>query len=81
MKVVQLTTNSAGNVLALTDSGEIYCGFFVDKGQFSKPDFGWRKLPEIPKAAYEYPLMKEPTEKELETARDLAELAKGGAKS
>jgi len=78
MKVVQIIPNGNG-VMALTEDGKIYCGFFLEKGPFKKPEFGWRKLPTIIENAYTFRPVKEPTEKELaaaeKTSKALAEKA------
>jgi hypothetical protein len=70
MKVVQIVTTSKDQVIALTEGGEIFFGFFTDVPLFTKPAFMWRKLPVIPKGTYEYARGVEPTDEELKAAID-----------
>lgn len=68
MKIIQITTNAAGNIIALTDTGEIYCGFFSLKIMGDRPEFGWRKAPPILPETYQFKRFKEPSGLELADA-------------
>jgi hypothetical protein len=76
MKIKQIVCCNNTEIVALTETGELYCGFWVSKSTFDKPEFGWRKLPPIPKKAFQYSAMREPTVEELETARQSFESTK-----
>lgn len=58
--------------LALTNRGEVFQGFFINKGPYDRPEFGWRKLPSIPKDVLTYQHLKEPTLEDLNAAKNAA---------
>ncbi len=68
--MVQVIQGSEQNIIALTATGEIYNGYFVDNGLLRKPSFQWRRLPSPLKTEYELPQAKELTEKELSDMRE-----------
>ncbi len=67
MKVVQIVTGPHGNIIALTATGEVFNGNFIDRGHFQKPEFMWRKLPALENSQFTIPHAKEPTQDELDT--------------
>lgn len=70
MKITQITVNPAGNILALGDDGNLYCGYFVAGiDNLAKPTFQWRRMPPIPEDIYEYKFAEEPTASALSLAR------------
>lgn len=69
-KVIQVVANQANNIIALTEAGEIYIGFFANvKDPFEKPKFGWRRAPPIVDETYTYVREKEASLEQLEKDR------------
>lgn len=59
-------TPTAHGIYALTTNGDIFYGYFIDKGPFVKTGWQWRKVPTVSQLAYEYTTEAEPTQTELE---------------
>jgi hypothetical protein len=64
MKIKQVAIHPAGSLFALTETGELYCGFFSGLDSLDRPVFGWRKVPEIKSDAFEFKCFEEMTPEE-----------------
>lgn len=76
--VKQIIHNENGGVYALTESGDIFYGCFIQTraDQLTVPKFLWRRVPTIPDKLMTYDLQLEMTPMERAKAIKTAEKAK-----
>lgn len=61
MKIKQIAVTPSNEVVALTEGGDVYLGFFNAGDVPGQPHVGWRKFPPITEGGYEYKRYKELT--------------------
>lgn len=68
MKIIQISHNPQGNLIALSDDGIMYCGYFLQTHPMSKPVWSWREIPQPrPSEEYVYKRDREPSEDEIQS--------------